>query len=153
MEYAYSRVYGCYFNTFYEVEFYVDFRGCVFGLSFQSNIWIDDTCFVYGLSLWYRFTGRVCDPSFQIEFTDIVYECGLLVIFSGWLCRSSSRVNFTSEFRVSLMDIWDGLTNRDYGSCFLGQIWWPSLLVRFTGRVLESRLQFVIRIVLYKVKF
>ena len=83
MEYAYSRVYGCYFNTFYDVEFYVDFRGCVFGFSFQSNIWTDYTCFVYGLSLCDRFTGRVCGPSFHIEFTDIVYECGLLVIFSG----------------------------------------------------------------------
>jgi len=57
MEYAYSRVYGCYYNTFYEVEFYVNFRGCVFGLSFQSNVWIDYTCFVYGLSLCDRFTG------------------------------------------------------------------------------------------------
>ena len=83
MEYAYSRVYGCYFNTFYEVEFYVDFRGCVFGLSFQSNIWIDYTRFAYGLSLCDRFTGRVYDSSFQIEFTDIVNECGLMVIFSG----------------------------------------------------------------------
>jgi len=83
MEYAYSRVYGCYLNTFYEVQFYVDFRGCAFGLSFQSNVWINYTFFVYGLSLCNRFTSRVCVPSFQIEFTDIVYECGLLVIFSG----------------------------------------------------------------------
>jgi len=70
-------------QTFYEVEFYVDFRGCVVGLSFQSNIWIDYTCCVYGLSLWDRFTGRVCDPRFQTEFTDQVYECSFLVIFSG----------------------------------------------------------------------
>jgi len=64
MEYAYSRVYGCYFNTFYDVEFHFDFRGCVFGLSFQSNVWIGYTCFVYGLSLCDRFTGGVCDSSF-----------------------------------------------------------------------------------------
>ena len=70
-------------QTLYEVEFYVDFRGCTFGLSFQFNVWIDYTCFVYGLSLCDRFTGRVCGPSFQIDFTYIVYECGLLVIFSG----------------------------------------------------------------------
>ena len=70
-------------QTFYKVEFYVDFRGWVLGLSFQSNVWIDYTCFVYGLSLCDRFTGRVCDPSFQTEFTDQVYECGLMVIFSG----------------------------------------------------------------------
>jgi len=57
MEYAYSRVYGCYFNTFYDVEFYVDFRGFVFGLSFQSNVWIDYTCFVYGWTLCDRFMG------------------------------------------------------------------------------------------------
>ena len=82
MEYAYSRVYGCYFNTFYEVEFYVDFQVCVFGLSFQSNVWIDHTCFVYGLSLCDRFTGLVCDPSFQTEFTNQVLGCSLLVIFS-----------------------------------------------------------------------
>ena len=70
-------------QTFYEVKFYVDFRGCVCGLSFQSNIWIDYTCCVYGLSFWDRLTGRVCDPSFQTEFTDQVYECSLLLIFFG----------------------------------------------------------------------
>jgi len=52
-------------------------------LSFQSNIWIAYTCCVYALSLKDRFTGRVCDTSFQIEFTDQVFECSLLVIFLG----------------------------------------------------------------------
>jgi len=153
MEYAYSRVYGCYFNTCYEVEFYVNFWGCVFAMSFQSNVWIDYTCFVYEFSLCDRFTGRVCDTRFQIEFTDEVYECGLIVIFSGWLCRSSSRVKLLVSLGSNLWTYEVGLQIWNYGSCFISQIWWSSLLVRFTGRVLKSRLQFVIRNVLYKVKF
>ena len=51
------------------------------------------------------------------------------------------------------MHICVGFTNRDYGSYFIGQIRWSSFLVRFTRQVLKSRFQFVIRIVLYKVKF
>ena len=70
-------------QTFYKVEFYVDFRGWVFGLSFQSNIWIDYTCFVYGLIFWVRFTGGVCGSSGEAKFTDQVYESSLLVVLSG----------------------------------------------------------------------
>jgi len=83
MEYVYRPSLRVLFRqTFYEVEFYVDFRR-VFGLSFQSNIWINYTCCVNGLSLWDRFTGRVCDLSFQTELTDQVYQSSLLVVFSG----------------------------------------------------------------------
>jgi len=56
MKYVYEPSLRVLFQqTFYEVEFYVDFMGCVFVLSFQSNIWIDYTCCVYGFSLWDRF--------------------------------------------------------------------------------------------------
>ena len=45
------------------------------------------------LCLW----DRVCNSSFQVEFTDQLYESSLLVVFSSSVCRSSSQVDFTKE--------------------------------------------------------
>ena len=148
MEYAYSRVYGCYFNTFYDVEFYVDFWSCVFGLSFQSNVLIGYTCFVYGLSLCDRFMGWVCDSSLRIKCTSVVYWSIFGVDFADPVHGSILLVSLGSNLWT-----YEAGWRIEITGPFLGQIWWPSLLVRFIGRVLESRLQFVIRIVLYKVKF
>ena len=45
------------------------------------------------LCLW----DRVCNSSFQVEFTDQLYESSLLVIFSSLVCRSSSQVDFIEK--------------------------------------------------------
>ena len=86
-------------QTFYKVEFDVDFRGCVFGLSLWVEFCYNRWLFRFRFML--EFTGEICVISKWVMFMEFAYSR----VYGCYFAKHFTRSNFMSILEVGFL-VW-----------------------------------------------